>query len=292
MVHIVKQLAIVDYGLGNIKSISNALNEIGCKGELVNDPNRLLSYDKIILPGVGAFSSAIDNLRKSEMDQALEVAKNDGKKILGICLGMQLMCLESGEDGHHKGLGWIDAVVTRFNDVYKIKIPHMGWNNLSFKRDDPLIAGIENGVDLYFVHSYYVQCRDEQDVIAVCNYGSEFVAIFGRENIYGIQFHPEKANVLVLICCQILRDCSNMLKKRLIAVLILRDSQVVQSVKFKHTNVIHADALHAIECFNKWSVDEIIILNVSPSQKSQKQFVETVSRISTHCFVPLSVGAG
>jgi len=188
-----KHLAIVDYGLGNIKSIINALDEIGCRSTLIKEPNQLSPFEKIILPGVGAFASAMDKLKNSGMDIALQNAKDNGALILGICLGMQLMCKSSEEGGVHKGLGWIDARVVRFPVINDLKIPHIGWNNLSIKKESPLLTGIVDNVDVYFLHSYHARCAVPDDILATSGYGEEFVAVFGRENTFGIQFHPEKS---------------------------------------------------------------------------------------------------
>lgn len=191
-------VAIIDYGMGNVRSVMNALSEIGASSELVADPAAVAKFDRVILPGVGAFAQAIARLRESGMKDALDKYVDIGKPVLGICLGMQLMCSSSSEDGDHEGLDWISAKVVRFPDIEGLKIPHMGWNSLRFANGDPLFDGLENGGDVYFVHSYYVDCADKKDEIAITEHGIEFASMFRRENLFGMQFHPEKSQQIGL----------------------------------------------------------------------------------------------
>ncbi len=199
------RIAVVDYGMGNLQSVMNALRHVGATAEVVSRTELLRSFDKIILPGVGAFSQAISNLRNTGMAEALNLAVTQGKEVLGICLGMQLMCTASEEDGKHVGLGWILANVRLFPQNLNIKIPHIGWNDLSFCRQHYLLEGLPPDPDVYFVHSYRVECDNVEDVLATCDYGERFTAIFARENVMGIQFHPEKSQTAGL---QILKNFS------------------------------------------------------------------------------------
>jgi glutamine amidotransferase len=191
-------VAIIDYGMGNVRSVMNALSEIGASSELVADPAAVAKFDRVILPGVGAFAQAIARLRESGMKGALDQYVETGKPVLGICLGMQLMCSSSSEDGDHEGLDWISAKVVRFPDIEGLKIPHMGWNGLRFANGDPLFDGLENGGDVYFVHSYYVDCADKKDEIATTEHGIAFASMFRRDNLFGMQFHPEKSQQIGL----------------------------------------------------------------------------------------------
>ncbi len=187
------RIAIVDYGMGNLQSVLNAMRHVGAQADLVRDPELLKDYDKILLPGVGAFSQAIAHLKESGMKAALDTVAGQGKEILGICLGMQLMCRDSEEDGLFEGLGWIAASVKRFPGRLNTKIPHIGWNDLQFQRRHYLLEGLPENPDVYFVHSYRVECDDAEDVLATSDYGEPFTAIFAHNNLTGIQFHPEKS---------------------------------------------------------------------------------------------------
>jgi glutamine amidotransferase len=191
-------IAVVDYGMGNLRSVMNAFAEIGAPAELVADPAAVDRSERVVLPGVGAFAQAIATLRQSGMADALERFRSSGRPILGVCLGMQLMCGISEEDGIHEGLGWIRARVVQFQRNQGHKVPHMGWNALSLARSDAIFEGIEEESDVYFVHSYYVACELAEDVLASTEYGVKFASIFGRENLYGMQFHPEKSQSIGL----------------------------------------------------------------------------------------------
>lgn len=188
-----EMIAVVDYGMGNLRSVTNALEEIGRPGELIDDPEQVQEYDRVVLPGVGAFSQAIAHLRQSGMAAALEDHVKAGKPLLGVCLGMQLICRSSTEGGINEGLGWIDAEVVRFPSGAALKVPHMGWNSLELRTDHPLFKEIESEADVYFVHSYHVPDSDQSHVLAATDYGLQFAAIIGRGSVIGMQFHPEKS---------------------------------------------------------------------------------------------------
>ncbi|HEY9548031.1 MAG TPA: imidazole glycerol phosphate synthase subunit HisH [Kiloniellaceae bacterium] len=188
-----RTIGIVDYGMGNLHSVCNALAEIGAPAELFSDPQRAADYDKIIIPGVGAFQEAMENLRSLNMVAALDRHVDEGKLLLGICLGMQLICRKSHEDGEHEGLGWIDAEVLHFPPAEAIKVPHMGWNAIDFERPHPLLQEVRPGADVYFVHSYYVDCAEREASLATTEHGIRFTSVVARGNIFGMQFHPEKS---------------------------------------------------------------------------------------------------
>jgi len=186
-------IAIIDYGMGNLHSVSKAVQRLGFEAVVTSDPKVILSASGAVLPGVGAFGDAMDNLRETGLkDTVLEYAAS-GKPLLGICLGMQLLFTESEEHGQHAGLNLLPGKVVRFRGPYKV--PHMGWNRLSFRTSSPLLEGLEEG-HVYFVHSYHVIPEETNDLLATTDYYQAVTAIVGRDNVYGMQFHPEKSSDL------------------------------------------------------------------------------------------------
>jgi len=188
------KIGIINYGSGNITSIQNALehkNKIN--SELVSDPDILQKYDKLILPGVGAFHPAMQQIKNKSLDIALLEYIKSGKYLLGICLGMQLLSTKSYEHGELNGLNLIEGEVKAFDDLNaNIRTPHMGWNSIDFK-ENKLLNGIDNLSDLYFIHSYYYQTKNIQHTISTTSYGTDFSSIIQKDNIFGVQFHPEKS---------------------------------------------------------------------------------------------------
>jgi glutamine amidotransferase len=189
-------VAIVDYGMGNLHSVSKAVERLGYTSLVTADPGEILAADSVILPGVGAFGDAMEHLRVSGMDVVVKDAAIAGQPLLGICLGMQLLFSSSQEHGEHKGLDILPGSVVRFAPRDGYKVPHMGWNKLSFRQpESPLLAGLEEG-HVYFVHSYHVLADADSDLLAVTDYGHPVTAVVGRNNVYGMQFHPEKSGEL------------------------------------------------------------------------------------------------
>ncbi|XOB62883.1 imidazole glycerol phosphate synthase subunit HisH [Campylobacterota bacterium DY0563] len=188
-------VGIIDYNMGNLASVYNACHLLDAKASFVKDPDELKKFDKIILPGVGAFGDAMENLNSTGMKEAIWEYSKSGKNMIGICLGMQLLFESSEEFGAHEGLGLIDGKVVKF-DKSKMhedtKIPHMGWNTIKTKDDHTLFEGLENPY-LYFVHSYHAVTA-HKNVIGTTEYGYEFVSAVHKENIYGFQPHPEKSH--------------------------------------------------------------------------------------------------
>ncbi len=192
--------AIVDYGVGNLMSVSNALRYLGDQSVITNDHRELELADAIILPGVGAFPDAAEKLRQPGLDQVL-IEQAEKKPILGICLGMQLLFRRGEEVRPCQGLGFIKGTV-KLIETDK-KLPHIGWNSLQFCNQSPLFAGLEEGVYVYFVHSFCGVAEDPAQVIAATDYGSQVVAAVQSGNVYGTQFHPEKSGEVGL---QMLRN--------------------------------------------------------------------------------------
>ncbi len=187
-------IAIIDYGVGNLKSIRNMFKKVGIEAVITDDINEIVSADKYVLPGVGSFDYGISNLRKSAFLSALEEQVLIHKKpILGICLGMQLLT-NGSEEGTEKGLGWIDAKTLKFDlEDKKLVVPHMGWNTVKRQKEHKLFEHlIENR--FYFVHSYYVKCTNKENSLAIANYGCDFTCSIEKDNILGVQFHPEKSH--------------------------------------------------------------------------------------------------
>ena len=187
-------IAIIDYKMGNLGSIQKAFKRLNQDTIISNNPSDLIKADKLIFPGVGNFERGINNLNQLNLSQLLnELVIEKKVPILGICLGMQLMCNFS-EEGNKRGLGWIDAEVIKFNfDGKKLKIPHMGWNTVDVIKNCSLLSQNTND-DYYFVHSYFVKCNDSKDIISKTVYDNKFVSCFNKDNIYGVQFHPEKSH--------------------------------------------------------------------------------------------------
>jgi len=187
------KIGIVDYNMGNLASVKNAFKKIGADAEVIKDADKIKNYDRLILPGVGAFGDAMEHLKEYNMDDAIKEFVKSGKYLLGVCLGMQLLFDSSEEFGKHKGLGLIEGEVIYFDKekAKNHKIPHMGWNKL-FNKTSPLFEGLNNPY-LYFVHSLHVVC-DDRYAIGKTIYGYEFVSAVNKDNVYGFQPHPEKSH--------------------------------------------------------------------------------------------------
>ncbi len=194
-------LAVVDYGLGNLRSICAALDRLEIDYRCTSDPSIISDADGLILPGVGSFPDGMRNLRDLGLDDLLGVMVFDRRiPILGICLGFQLMARVGTEFGLTPGLSWLAARVVRFEGLDpSLRIPHVGWNDCVRTRDSPIFSDIPSGALFYFTHSYYMECEDPSDVIAHSDHGKPFVAAIHRGNILGTQFHPEKSQLHGLI---------------------------------------------------------------------------------------------
>ena len=188
-------IAIIDYGMGNLRSVQKAFEFIGHEAVITDDPDVILKADKVVLPGVGAFSDAIKTIKEKKLDKAIYEAVESGKPFLGICLGMQLIFDKSYENGEFEGLGIIPGKVIRLPE--NVKIPHIGWNNLNIKMRNPLFEGLGENPYVYFVHSYYLE-TDAPVVSATTDYGKEIQVAVQKENVFALQFHPEKSGSMGL----------------------------------------------------------------------------------------------
>lgn len=187
-------ITVVDYGMGNLRSVYNALNLLGAEVCVSDKPEDILSADRLVLPGVGAFGRAMDNLRQRGLIGVLnEKVLYQKTPILAICLGMQLLAEEGYEHGHFEGLGWIRGTVRHF-ELNQLPVPHVGWNEITMQAERPLFKGLaSSNREFYFVHSYHLTTDDQSVIAATADYGYEFVCAVHHENIFGTQFHPEKS---------------------------------------------------------------------------------------------------
>jgi imidazole glycerol-phosphate synthase subunit HisH len=186
-------IAIVDYGIGNLGSVTKGFRRAGAEVELTGDPALLRRADALVLPGDGAFGATMAEIEKRGLVPLLHEAVAAGTPLLGICIGMQVLFEESEEHGRHQGLGLLPGRVRRFDD--SLTVPHMGWNTLRARRAHPLLEGVTDGSHVYFVHSYYCEAAEDV-VIATSDYGQDFAAIVGRGPVLGLQFHPEKSQAV------------------------------------------------------------------------------------------------
>jgi glutamine amidotransferase len=189
-------IGIVDYNMGNLASVKNAFKLLGYETKVESDPDKFHIYDKLILPGVGAYGDAMEHLKERSMDKAIKSYAASGAPMLGICLGMQLLFESSQEFGRHEGLGLIKGHVQAFDTArfeHPLKVPHMGWNRM-FTKEHPLFKGLDNEHYLYFVHSFHVVCEEPSNTIGRTEYGYSFTSAVANGNVMGIQPHPEKSH--------------------------------------------------------------------------------------------------
>lgn len=189
-------IGIVDYGLGNLRSVAGAIAKVGFESIISNDTKELRSADKLILPGVGAFGDGMKNLRERGLIESLtQLVIQEKKPILGICLGAQLFAKSSEEFGFHEGLGWIDGSVVRLNPGGGLRVPHVGWNDCIQVQSSVLFDGIPKDALFYYVHSFHIVCNDQGLVVGQCDYGMKVTSALRQGNIYATQFHPEKSQL-------------------------------------------------------------------------------------------------
>jgi len=189
-------IAIIDYGMGNLRSVQKALETTGVEAKITQDSKIILSAEKIILPGVGAMSPAMDKLSRLNLIETIKKSVQEEKPFLGICLGFQLLFEDSNEGGNVKGLGLIQGHVKRFESL---KVPHIGWNQLQIKNKSCcLMKGVDNGTHVYFCHSYFATVDDQNLIVTSTDYGVDFTSSICKNNVFGVQFHPEKSQTIGL----------------------------------------------------------------------------------------------
>ncbi|HVW39252.1 MAG TPA: imidazole glycerol phosphate synthase subunit HisH [Pirellulales bacterium] len=186
-------IAIIDYGMGNLRSVQKGFEKVGHEAFITNDAAAIRDASKVILPGVGAFPDAMQELRRRELIEPIRAAIGSGKPFLGICLGLQLLFDVGWEGGRHEGLGVLAGEVVRFEVPPEYKVPHMGWNQLAIRRRAPLLEGLADGAYVYFVHSFYVVPRDRDVIATETSYPQLFTSMIWRDNLFATQFHPEKS---------------------------------------------------------------------------------------------------
>ena len=198
-----KNVILIDAGTGNLRSVQKALECVGANVERTDDPQKVLSGKRVVLPGVGAFGDFMSGLRARGLEDVLKEVAGRRLPLLGICVGMQAFFDVGLEMGQHQGLGLLSGKVIRFDESLLVKVPHTGWNQLDIQNRIALLNGIESGTYVYFNHSYYCQAEDWSDVIATTDYGIHYACAVQRENVFGVQFHPEKSQIVGL---QILKN--------------------------------------------------------------------------------------
>lgn len=191
-------ISIVDYGMGNLRSVQKAFEKLGVAAQIVTRPEEIQAAEKLVLPGVGAFRDAIHELQRQSLVEPIKAHIAADKPFLGICLGLQMLFDVSYEDGEWPGLGVIPGTVVRFVDKPELKVPHMGWNQLEVVGEPRLLAGIPRDSYFYFVHSYFVEPQDDGVIAARTDYGQKFVSMIARNNLFATQFHPEKSQAVGL----------------------------------------------------------------------------------------------
>ncbi len=193
-----KEIVLIDAGTGNLRSVQKALEAVGANVLRTDDPKKVVSGGRVVLPGVGAFGDFMSGLRARGLEEAVNDAAQRGIPLLGICVGMQALFEVGEEMGEHKGLGLLQGKVVKFADSLSVKIPHTGWNQLEVKNDARLFDQVDAGAYVYFNHSYYCQPQNSSDILATTDYGMNYACAVQCENIFGVQFHPEKSQAVGL----------------------------------------------------------------------------------------------
>ncbi len=204
-------IAVIDYGMGNLRSVQKGLERVGCEVQVTRDAALILSAQGVVLPGVGAFNACMENLRRFGLLEPIRQVVLQKKPFLGICLGFQLLFTESEEFGPQKGLDLFPGKVVGFRPENGLKVPHMGWNRIGKRKESPFLEGIADGAFVYFVHSYYVAPEDESVIATTTEYGTSFVSSIATDHLFACQFHPEKSQEIGL---RILSNFARFVEKR------------------------------------------------------------------------------
>jgi imidazole glycerol phosphate synthase glutamine amidotransferase subunit len=305
-------IGIIDYGAGNLGSVKKAFAYLDVPHRIIASANELNDVSGLVLPGVGAFGAAIEKLKTNGFFTGLQLYIKDNRPFLGICLGMQLLMEESEESKGIKGLGLIKGTCRRFREG---KIPHMGWNRVYHKNQGPLFKSIPEGSFFYFIHSYYVQEREQESdqwTAAVTSYTTSFTSVFESGNVCAVQFHPEKSGEIGLKLLKnwtqrcktpliksfcggsrgaVFSKSAPLVTTRIIPCLDIDNGRVVKGVQFG--NIRDAgDPMELAALYNRQGADEITFLDIGATYKSREILLEVLERVSRRVFVPLSVGGG
>ena len=192
-------IGVINYGIGNLQSVANALQAVAAPYEIVTDPNRVACFDKLVVPGVGAFGACMSALTENGFREPLIVHAQAGKPLLGICVGMQMLADKGTEFGEHAGLGLVPGTVVQIpRYTPEIRLPHVGWNVVDLKKDCVLTRNLPSETSAYFLHSFHFKACHEANIVATVEYGSQLTAVVERDNVFGVQFHPEKSQIVGL----------------------------------------------------------------------------------------------
>ena len=289
-------IGIIDYDAGNIKSVEKALAYLGEETVVSRDPQVLLRADKVILPGVGSFGEAMENLHKYGLVPVIQDMIKKGTPFLGICLGLQLLFESSEETPGVEGLGILKGKILRIPPSPGLKIPHMGWNSLHLQNNGRLFKDIPEDTHVYFVHSYYLQAEDPQIVKAVTEYSTTIHASVEKDNVFACQFHPEKSSKYGL---KILENFAklekggetDMFTKRIIPCLDVNNGRVVKGVNFVDLKDA-GDPVEIAKAYDAAGADELVFLDITASCEERDTVVDMVRQVAANVFIPFTVGGG
>ena len=290
-------ITVLDYDAGNIKSVEKALNFLGEEVKITRDREEILSADGVILPGVGAFGDAMEKLHQYGLVDVIHEVVDRQIPFLGICLGLQLMFESSEETPGVEGLHLLDGKIRRIPAAEELKIPHIGWNDLTFPNEGRLFRGVEEHSYVYFVHSYYLEAADPSIVTATTEYGTLIHASVEKGNIFACQFHPEKSSRVGMKILQNFIEITqefrekDMHTKRVIPCLDVKDGRVVKGVNFVNFRDA-GDPSEVASAYDAAGADEVVFLDITASADSRATQLEWVRKVASKVFIPFTVGGG